>query len=155
MGLAGAYRVTIETRMWAAKPGRSAAAGSIGGLWTRKSMQEVTLRSARSHSRNARKRLRPKLVLASGLVAFATMISPAPAHYWYPKKCCNDQDCFRATAIKRLSDGRLKIDAGHITVIVPPNFPALPSLDNDPHVCVYRDNMGRYRPRCVFLPGVS
>jgi len=94
-------------------------------------------------------------VLILGLVALAMTAVPAMAHYWYPKKCCNDQDCFRATAIKRMSDGRLKIEAGHITVIVPRDFPALLSLDNDPHVCVYRDNMGRYRPRCVFLPGVS
>lgn len=57
--------------------------------------------------------------------------------------------------MQHLRDGSLRIEAGPIEVIVPPGFPALPSLDNDPHVCVFRDIMGRYHARCVFLPGVG
>ena len=84
------------------------------------------------------------------------MPAPEPrAHLWYPRKCCNEQDCHRATRVERRPDGSLRIDAGHITVIVPPGFPAQASQDNNAHVCVYQDIMGRYHPRCVFLPGLS
>ena len=89
------------------------------------------------------------------LVGVPTLPSTAWAHLWYPKVCCNDQDCFKATLVEHLPDGSLRIDAGHITVVVPKNFPSLPSLDNDAHVCVFRDMRGRYQPRCVFLPGVG
>lgn len=77
------------------------------------------------------------------------------AHQWYPKECCNDQDCFPATKVERLPDQGLRVELGHITVIVPPGFDARPSQDNKVHVCVYRDIRGHYHPRCVFLPGVG
>ena len=89
------------------------------------------------------------------LCALSLVVGSAQAHHWYPRECCTDQDCFRATVVVRRPDGSLKIDAGHITVIVPPGFPARPSQDNDPHVCVYRDIRGRYHARCVFLPGIG
>lgn len=79
----------------------------------------------------------------------------ASAHSWYPKKCCNELDCFPATKVRRLPDNRLEITAGHITVIIPEGFPARISQDNNTHVCVYRDMRGRYHPRCLFLPGVG
>lgn len=104
-------------------------------------------------------RIAPRsLVLMTLLPAFllaSAYLSPARAHLWYPKACCNDQDCFRATSIEHRADGSMKIDAGHISVVVPPGYLTLPSLDNDAHICVYRDIAGRYHPRCVFLPGVS
>jgi hypothetical protein len=86
---------------------------------------------------------------------FALPNSASRAHFWYPKKCCNDQDCFRAVSIKRLPDGRLAITASHFTVIVPSGFPIRPSLDSDSHICVYRNISGQYLPRCVFMPGMS
>jgi hypothetical protein len=98
---------------------------------------------------------RPWLVPAWAFLVCLTLASPTVAHLWYPKKCCNDQDCFRATTVEHLPDGSLRIESGPIEVIVPPGFPALTSQDNDAHVCVYRDIMGRYHPRCVFLPGVG
>lgn len=89
------------------------------------------------------------------MAIISSVAEPVSAHFWYPKTCCNDQDCFRATAVQRLPDGRLRIDAGHITVFVPRGFAIRPSQDNDPHVCVYRDIRGHYQPRCVFLPGLG
>ena len=96
-------------------------------------------------------------LMIGALVATAIVLTATPviAHSWYPKKCCNEQDCFPATRIERLSDKRLQVTAGHITVVIPLGFPALPSQDNNAHVCVYRDIMGRYHPRCLFLPGVG
>jgi len=105
-------------------------------------------------ARAAVSRRRFTLLSATALLVCLSSAELA-AHGWYPKLCCNDQDCFKATAVVRLVDGSLKIDAGHITVIVPRGFEARPSQDNDTHVCVYRDGMGRYQPRCVFVPGIS
>ena len=98
------------------------------------------------------------LVASLGLLTSAQQVlisTPALAHFWYPKECCNDQDCFRVSSMKRQADGSLKIEAGHISVVVPPGYAARPSQDNDAHVCVYRDLRGQYHARCVFLPGVS
>lgn len=90
-------------------------------------------------------------------VAFvAALLGPvagAFAHYWYPAECCNDQDCFKVHKIEHLADGSMIMHAGHFTVIVPPGFQTRKSLDNDSHVCVYRNVLGRYLPRCVFMPG--
>ena len=83
------------------------------------------------------------------------MVTAARAHSWYPRECCSELDCFRATSMQRLPDGSMIVQAGHITVIVPSGFPTRPSQDGDVHVCTYRDIRGQYLPRCVFLPGVS
>jgi len=112
----------------------------------------------RSASQNtSRRRARRLFVLAVIGCALISALSttPSQAHFWYPKKCCNELDCFRAASIKRLPDGRLVITAEHFTVVVPPGFPIRPSLDNDSHVCVYRNISGHYLPRCVFMPGIS
>jgi hypothetical protein len=45
--------------------------------------------------------------------------------------------------------------AGPIHVIVPAGFAIQPSRDADAHVCVWRDGVGRYHARCVFLPGIG
>jgi len=96
------------------------------------------------------------------MLAVAVLLAQVPlfdeqarAHLWYPKACCNDQDCFRATRVEHLPDGSLRIHTDHLSVIVPPSYVSFPSLDNDAHVCVYRDIRGRYQPRCVFLPGIG
>ena len=81
--------------------------------------------------------------------------SPAEAHQWYPKKCCNDQDCFPAERVTRLEDGGLEIRAGPVRVIVPRGFEARASQDERVHVCVWRDGMGKYHARCLFLPGIG
>lgn len=100
--------------------------------------------------------------LGLGIAAMAGTLTFAPehasAHLWYPKECCNEQDCFRAIRVKHLADGSLYFETGHageILVIVPPQFERMLSQDRDYHVCVYRDAQGKYHPRCVFVPGLS
>lgn len=110
--------------------------------------------------RYARPATLTSLVFAAGLgllaiSQLALTSTPARAHFWYPKECCNDQDCFRAARVKRQPDGSLRIDVDHFSVIVPPDLEARPSQDNDAHVCVFRDLFGKYHARCVFLPGVG
>lgn len=94
---------------------------------------------------------------AIGVSAVIAVLSPRPveAHQWYPKTCCNDQDCFAAERVTRLDDGGLEIRAGPVRVIVPPGFEAQASQDNQVHVCVWRDGMGKYHARCLFLPGIG
>ena len=101
--------------------------------------------------------LRNAVVLAVAVVLAHVLLfdGQARAHLWYPKACCNDQDCFRATRVEHLPDGSLRIYTDHLSVIVPPTYVSFPSQDNDAHVCVYRDIRGRYHPRCVFLPGIG
>jgi hypothetical protein len=94
-------------------------------------------------------------VLLGGVAVLAAGMQPGMAHGWYPKACCNDQDCFRADEFERRADGSLAMRAGPIHVIVPAGFAIQPSRDADAHVCVWRDGVGRYHARCVFLPGIG
>lgn len=106
--------------------------------------------------RSLRRRGRMHAVCAAWLVALGTIWSPlARSHQWYPKTCCNDQDCSPADHMERRRDGSIKIRTGPITVIVPPGFEASASRDNRVHVCVWRDGLGKYHARCVFLPGIG
>lgn len=98
---------------------------------------------------------RAPLLLAAGLLLAAVAPERGAAHVWYPRACCNDQDCFRADRVEHRADGSLAIRAGPINVIVPPGFEVQPSLDADAHVCVWRDGLGRYHARCVFMPGIG
>src|SRR5262245_10024201 len=75
------------------------------------------------------------------------------AHSWYPRYCCQDEDCRKADRIGKLSDGSMAIDAGSMHVFMPPGFLQQPSRDNDAHVCAYQMPTGQYVPRCLFLPG--
>lgn len=97
---------------------------------------------------------RAALMAAIASVAFVP-VSPTLAHFWYPRECCNDQDCFKVHKIEHLEDGSMIMHAGHFTVVVPAGFPTRKSLDDDSHVCVYRNVLGKYLPRCVFLPGTA
>ena len=91
--------------------------------------------------------------VVTALVAALCPSTRAPAHSWYPAECCNDQDCFKVHKIELQDDGSMILHAGHFSVHVPKGFVHRLSQDNDAHVCVYRNVMGRYLPRCVFLPG--
>ena len=79
----------------------------------------------------------------------------ALAHSWYPAKCCSGQDCRKVDSIEKLEDGDLLFRAGPVSVVVPAEFQRLPSPDNNTHVCVYQVRNGEYRPRCVFVPGIT
>lgn len=96
---------------------------------------------------------RRALLSAALVAALLVPATDAPAHYWYPAACCNDQDCFKVHKIEHLDDGSMIMHAGHFVVVVPPGFQTRKSLDNDSHVCVYRNVLGKYLPRCVFMPG--
>ena len=91
--------------------------------------------------------------LAALAALFLAPAAQSDAHYWYPAACCNDQDCFKVHKIEHLDDGSMIMHAGHFVVVVPPGFQTRKSLDNDSHVCVYRNVLGKYLPRCVFMPG--
>ena len=94
------------------------------------------------------------LALVSVFLA-STYPGPSLAHSWYPPKCCNEIDCFRVSRVQRELGGGMRMFTDHFEVGIPPGFQVLPSQDADAHVCVYRDLLGRYLPRCVFLPGTS
>ncbi len=93
------------------------------------------------------------LALALGAVLLAAR--HAVAHSWYPEKCCGGQDCRKVDSIEKLPDGYMLFRAGPISVVVSDEFMRLPSPDNDTHICVYQVRSNEYRPRCVFVPGLT
>jgi hypothetical protein len=99
------------------------------------------------------------LSLSAGFALAIGPMIPAPprarAHSWYPARCCSGQDCRKVDRIEPLQGGDALFHAGSISVVIPAEFPRLPSEDSDAHVCVYRVFSGEYRPRCVFVPGSS
>jgi hypothetical protein len=94
--------------------------------------------------------------LLSLICAGAIALHPAQsaAHSWYPGRCCNNQDCFPADKVRRLSDGSLELSRGAVVVRVPRSFPIEASPDGRPHFCVFESGWGP-EARCVFLPAGS
>jgi hypothetical protein len=92
----------------------------------------------------------PKLFAVAVLLAAPA----ARAHSWYPHYCCNDQDCAKVDRIEYVVGGMYMI-VGETRVFVPDAMEKRPSQDNDAHVCILRTQSGRYRVRCVFMPGTS
>ena len=80
------------------------------------------------------------------------MASLAWAHSWYPVECCTGLDCRKVDSMEYLPDGSLRMVFSGQEVIVPKGFRQQPSQDMDAHVCVYRNALGRWAPRCVFIP---
>ena len=95
------------------------------------------------------------LAIALALGAVVSGTRHAVAHSWYPSRCCGGHDCNKVDSIETLEDGDLLFRAGLISVVVPAEFMRLPSPDNDTHICVYQVGNGEYRPRCVFVPGLT
>ena len=95
------------------------------------------------------------LALALALGAVLLAARHALAHSWYPEKCCGGHDCRKVDSIEKLADGDMLFRAGPISVVVPAEFMRLPSPDNDTHICVYQVRGSEYRPRCVFVPGLT
>ena len=92
------------------------------------------------------------LTIGSALIFGAPRV--ATAHSWYPRYCCSDQDCMKVERIEYVSGGMYMI-VGELRVFVPEAMEKQPSQDNDAHVCVMRTQSGRYRVRCVFMPGTA
>ena len=117
-----------------------------------------SLHNQRGHPRHreslsrAAPRSRGRLPSLTVLVIAVATPSLSLAHSWYPAACCTGQDCKKVDRIDYLPDGGLLMHFGGQQVIVPRGFEQQPSQDMDAHVCVYRNAMGRWVPRCVFLP---
>ena len=60
----------------------------------------------------------------------------------------------KVDTIEHVSGGMYMI-VGEIRVFVPDSMEKRASEDNDAHVCLMRTQSGRYRVRCVFLPGTA
>ena len=105
-------------------------------------------------------RYRQRLALCVMLSAAAIFISlvslsdPSRAHSWYPHYCCNDQDCTKVDRIEYVPNGMFMI-VGEMRVFVPDTMEKRPSEDADAHICVMRTQSGRFRVRCVFMPGTA
>ena len=91
------------------------------------------------------------LLCAGALLSFPHLVD---AHSWYPKRCCNDMDCFPADNVRRLADGTLELSKGPIRVRVTRTFPIESSPDGKAHFCVWDSGFG-LEARCVFLPAGS
>ncbi len=81
-------------------------------------------------------------------------LAGARAHSWYPHYCCSDQDCMKVDRIEYVTGGMYMI-TGETRIFVPESMEKRPSLDGDAHICILRTQSGRYRLRCVFLPGTA
>jgi hypothetical protein len=93
-------------------------------------------------------------LLISGTILALGVPHVATAHSWYPRYCCSDQDCMKVERIEYVSDGMYMI-VGELRVFVPEAMEKQQSQDNDAHVCVMRTQSGRFRVRCVFMPGTA
>jgi hypothetical protein len=83
--------------------------------------------------------------------------TPASAHGWYPKDCCNDMDCAPVVSISsfvpiRGGPRQLAVTSKHGTAVVPHNLPVRPSRDNRFHVCMRYDAFGDLQVVCFFVP---
>jgi hypothetical protein len=79
------------------------------------------------------------------------------AHGWYPKDCCQDNDCGPVESLVRLvpTGGgvpQLVVTSKHGKAIVPHNFPLRESKDGRMHVCMQHDPWGEMRVICLFVP---
>ena len=96
----------------------------------------------------------PAFLLTVGAFLALGLPPAAVAHSWYPRYCCSDQDCMKVERIEYVSGGMYMI-VGELRVFVPEAMEKQPSQDNDAHVCIMRTQSGRYRVRCVFMPGTA
>jgi hypothetical protein len=98
------------------------------------------------------------LLMLGGVALFET--TPAQAHGWYPKECCNDMDCAPVENIARFvpaggGPAQLIVTSKHGTALVPENFPVRESKDARAHVCMRHspdDPFGDMGVVCLFIP---
>jgi hypothetical protein len=82
---------------------------------------------------------------------------PTPAHSWYPKECCNDNDCAPVVAFWRLMPTgsvppQLVVTSRHGTAVVPFDFPVRVSKDGRMYVCMRQNEFGTWDVMCLFMP---
>jgi len=79
-------------------------------------------------------------------LALALATHRAPAHEWYPKNCCSDQDCHPVACEEITSSPDYYKWHG---MLFPKNA-SFPSKDGGCHVCASGGT-----PRCLFFGGMS
>ena len=83
--------------------------------------------------------------------------APAVAHDWYPKECCNNQDCAPVESVTwsvPAGEGmrQLVVTTKHGTATVPIGFPARESKDGRMHACMRQNEFGAWDVMCLFMP---
>ena len=101
------------------------------------------------------------LRIATALFALASMANfcgtPAKAHDWYPRECCNHKDCapVETSAWFIPTAGglpQLVVTSKHGRVTVPRDFPVRESKDSRMHVCIRQNEYGGWDVMCLFMP---
>jgi hypothetical protein len=97
------------------------------------------------------------LALVFGSMLAATWPTAAPAHSWYPKECCNENDCAPVVSFRRLVPiggglPQLVVRSRHGTAVVPDDFPVRVSKDGRMHVCMRQNELGTWDVMCLFMP---
>lgn len=98
------------------------------------------------------------LFALSALAGTALLCStPASAHGWYPKECCNEMDCAPVQSMTRLVPAggglqQLVITSKHGKAVLPRDHPVRQSKDGRMHVCMRHDPFGEMEVICFFMP---
>jgi len=90
-------------------------------------------------------------------VAIFARLTPANAHGWYPKECCDDRDCAPVESVAQflpVGGGlpQVIVTSKHGTAIVPQGFPVRQSKDGRMHVCIRQNEFGGWDVMCLFMP---
>ena len=72
-------------------------------------------------------------------------------HEWYSYECCNDNDCGPVLSKEDTGHGTWIITSKKGMVLVPYDFPKLPSQDDQEHICMFFDGI-RLVVRCYYVP---
>lgn len=75
----------------------------------------------------------------------------ARSHSWYDYRCCSDNDCNEVLSKEDTEHDSWIITSKNGVVLVPYNFPKLPSQDEKEHICMYFDGVNMI-PRCYYVP---
>ena len=100
-----------------------------------------------------------RIAIALTVLATAAAISgsPAKAHEWHPKECCNNDDCAPVESFKRLVPTasvfpQFVVTSRYRTAVVPHDFPLRVSKDGRMHVCMRQNEFGTGDVMCLFMP---
>ena len=86
------------------------------------------------------------------IILYSTITSnKAYPHEWYSYECCNDNDCGPVLSKEDTGHGTWIITSKKGMVLVPYDFPKLPSQDDQEHICLFFDGI-RLVVRCYYVP---